>query len=78
MKYLLPLLFLASCTNPEIVSPLDKHGDPIHSVLKEPFFGSPSQPSEWSFWYLILVAIVLGYAWKEFKSIKFPKSKNDK
>ena len=78
MKYLFPLLFLASCTNPKIVSPLDKNGDPIHSVLKEPFFGTPSQPSEWSFWYLILVAIVLGYAWKEFKSIKFFKSKNDK
>jgi hypothetical protein len=78
MKYLLALFLLASCTTPQIVSPLDKDGNQIHSVLKEPFFGSPNQASEWSFWYLILVAVVLGYAWKEFKSIKFPKSKNDK
>jgi fucose permease len=78
MKYLLALFLLASCTTPQIVSPLDKDGNQIHSVLKEPFFGSPNQASEWSFWYLILVAVVLVYAWKEFKSIKFPKSKNDK
>lgn len=74
MKYLiLPILFLVSCTNPEIVSPMDKDGNPIHSVMKEPFFGSPNQASEWSFWYMVLVAIVMWIAWKEFKSIKFKK-----
>lgn len=79
MKYLiLVILFLTSCTSPQIVSPMDKEGNAIHSVLKEPFFGSPNQASEWSFWYVILVAIVLWFAWKEFKSIKFSKQKTDK
>jgi hypothetical protein len=79
MKYLIPIiLFLASCTSPQIISPLDKQGNAIHSVLKEPFFGSPNQASEWSFWYGIIVVIVLWFAWKEFKSIKFPKQKIDK
>jgi len=73
MKYLLPLLFLASCTSPQIVSPLDKQGNPIHSVLEEPFFGSPNQASEWSFWYVVISAVVLWAAWKEFKSVKWPK-----
>lgn len=74
MKYLIPLfLLLASCTTPQIVSPLDKNGNPIHSVLKEPFFGSPNQASEWSFWYVVIVAIVAWAAWREFKSIKWPK-----
>jgi hypothetical protein len=74
MKYLIPLiLFLASCTTPQIVSPLDKQGNQIHSVLKEPFFGSPNQASEWSFWYVVIVAIVAWAAWKEFKSVKWPK-----
>jgi hypothetical protein len=75
MKYLLPLLLLASCTTPQIVSPLDKDGNPIHSVLKEPFFGSPSQASEWSFWYVIICVITLWLVWKEFKSVKWPKKK---
>jgi hypothetical protein len=73
MKYLLPLLLLASCTTPQVISPLDKDGNQIHSVLKEPFFGAPNQSSEWSFWYFIMVAIVSWVAWKEFKSIKFKK-----
>lgn len=74
MKYLLPtILFLASCTTPQIISPLDKQGNPIHSVMKEPFFGTPNQASEWSFWYLIAVGIMMWVAWKEFKSIKFKK-----
>lgn len=74
MKYLLPLvLLLASCTTPQIVSPMDKKGNPIHSVLKEPFFGSPSQASEWSFWYVIISSIVLWAVWREFKSVKWPK-----
>ena len=73
MKYLLPLIFLASCTNPQIVSSLDKNGNPVHSVLKEPFFGAPNQSSEWSFWYFVMVVIVSWIAWKEFKSIKFKK-----
>jgi hypothetical protein len=77
MKYLLALLFLASCTTPQIVSPLDKQGNPIHSVLKEPFFGTPSQASEWSFWYVIICAVVFWFAWKEFKSIKWPKKKSE-
>ena len=81
MKYLIPLfLSLTACTNPQIISPLDKQGNPIHSVLKEPFFGSPNQASEWSFWYIIILAIVFWAAWKEFRSIKWPKqsSKQDK
>ena len=80
MKYLIPLvIFLASCTTPQIVSPLDKQGNPIHSVMKEPFFGSPNQASEWSFWYIIILAIVFWAAWKEFKSLKWPKQpKQDK
>jgi hypothetical protein len=73
MKYLLPLILLASCTTPQIISPLDKQGNPVHSVLKEPFFGAPNQGSEWSFWYFIMLAIVSWIAWKEFKSIKFKK-----
>lgn len=76
MKYLSPLvLLLVACTTPEIISPMDKKGNPIHSVLKEPFFGSPSQASEWSFWYVVITAIVLWAAWKEFKSVKWPKKK---
>lgn len=78
MKYLLLSLFLlASCTEPKIVSPIDKAGNPIHSVLKEPFFGSPNQASEWSFWYVIICAIVFWAAWKEFKSIKWPKKSSN-
>ncbi len=73
MKHLLPLIFLASCTNPQIVSSLDKNGNPVHSVLKEPFFGAPNQGAEWSFWYFVMLAIVSWIAWKEFKSIKFKK-----
>ena len=65
MKYLLPLLLLASCTTPQIISPLDKKGNPIHSVLKEPFFGSPSQASEWSFWYVIICMVAIWFIWKE-------------
>ena len=76
MKYLLPLiLLLASCTTPQIISPMDKKGNPIHSVLKEPFFGSPTQASERSFWYVIICAVVLWAAWREFKSVKWPKKK---
>jgi len=79
MKYLIPMvLFLVSCTSPQIISPLDKQGNQIHSVLKEPFFGSPNQASEWSFWYVVILAAVIWFAWKEFKSIKFFKSKTDK
>lgn len=74
MKYILSLiLLLSSCTTPQIISPLDKQGNPIHSVMKEPFFGTPNQASEWSFWYIVIVAIVLWVAWKEFKSTKFKK-----
>lgn len=75
MKYLLPLLFLSACTSPQIVSPLDKQGNAIHSVLKEPFFGAPSQASEWSFWYVIICVLTLWLVWKEFRSIKWPKKK---
>ena len=78
MKYLLPIvLLLVSCTTPQIVSPLDKKGNPIHSVLKEPFFGSPSQASEWSFWYVLICVLVLWLVWKEFKSVKWPKKKTE-
>jgi hypothetical protein len=78
MKYLIPMvLFLVSCTTPQIISPLDKKGNQIHSVLKEPFFGSPNQASEWSFWYVVILAVVIWFAWKEFKSIKFPKKSSD-
>ena len=81
MKYLIPLFaLLTSCTTPQIVSPRNKDGEPIHSVLKEPFFGSPNQASEWSFWYVIICAITFWAVWREFKSIKWPKSsqKQDK
>ena len=79
MKYLIPMvLFLVSCTSPQIISPLDKQGNQIHSVLKEPFFGSPNQASEWSFWYVVILAVVIWFVWKEFKSIKFVKPKTDK
>jgi hypothetical protein len=78
MKYLIPMvLFLVSCTSPQIISPLDKQGNQIHSVLKEPFFGSPNQASEWSFWYVVILAVVIWFAWKEFKSIKWPKKKSE-
>lgn len=78
MKYLIILVLLfASCTNPQIVSPLDKQGNPIHSVMKEPFFGSPNQASEWSFWYIVMLAIVAWAVWKEFKSVKWPKQPKD-
>ena len=74
MKYLIPLiLFLTSCTSPQIVSSLDKQGNPIHSVLKEPFFGSPNQSSEWSFWYVLIFIIAIYAVWREFKSVKWPK-----
>ena len=76
MKYLLPLLLLASCTSPQIVSPLDKHGNAVHSVLKEPFFGAPNQGSEWSFWYVIICLITFYAVWKEFKSVRWPKKKS--
>jgi hypothetical protein len=80
MKYLLPLLLLASCTTPQIISPLDKKGNPIHSVLKEPFFGSPSQASEWSFWYVIICMITLWVIWKEVRKflVKNPPKSEDK
>ena len=76
MKYLLPLLFLASCTTPQIVSSLDKHGNAVHSVLKEPFFGAPNQGSEWSFWYVVICLITFYAVWKEFKSVRWPKKKS--
>jgi len=76
MKYLLPLLLLASCTSPQIISPLDKHGNAVHSVLKEPFFGAPNQGSEWSFWYVIICLITFYAVWKEFKSVRWPKKKS--
>ena len=76
MKYLLPLIFLASCTNPQIVSSLDKQGNPVHSVLKEPFFGAPNQGSEWSFWYVVICLITFYAVWKEFKSVRWPKKKS--
>ena len=72
MKYLIPLvLFLVSCTTPQIISPLDKQGNQIHSVLKEPFFGSPNQASEWSFWYIIICVIVVYAIWREAKAIYY-------
>jgi hypothetical protein len=77
MKYLLALLLLVGCTTPEIISPLDKKGNPIHSVLKEPFFGSPSQASEWTFWYVLICVFTLWLVWKEFKSVKWPKKKSE-
>jgi hypothetical protein len=77
MKYLLSLLLLASCTTPQIISPLDKNGNPIHSVLKEPFFGSPNRASEWGFWYVIICIITFWLVWKEFKSVKWPKKKSE-
>jgi hypothetical protein len=80
MKYLLALLLLASCTTPEIISPLDKNGNQIHSVLKEPFFGSPSQASEWSFWYVIICMVSLWFIWKEVRKflVKDSNKKEEK
>jgi hypothetical protein len=80
MKYFLLLLLLASCTTPQIISPLDKKGNPIHSVLKEPFFGSPSQASEWSFWYVIICMVSLWFIWKEVRKflVKDSNKKEEK
>jgi hypothetical protein len=80
MKYLLALLLLASCTTPEIISPLDKNGNQIHSVLKEPFFGSPSQASEWSFWYVIICMVAIWFIWKEIRKflVKDSNKKEEK
>jgi len=78
MKYLLPLLaFLASCTNPEFVTLKDKQGNPIHTVSETSFFNTPDKASEWSFWYAGILLVVLWFAWKEFKSVKFPKKSSD-
>lgn len=78
MKFLIPiLLFLASCTTPQIISPKDKNGEIIHSVLKEPFFGSPNRASEWSFWYFVICAITFWVVWREFKSVRWPKKNCD-
>jgi len=76
MKILIGILFfLTSCTAPQIVSQVDKKGNPVHSVLKEPFFGSPSQASEWSFWYFVICAITFWVVWREFKAVRWPKKK---
>lgn len=76
MKYLLPLLFLASCTTPQIISPLDKNGNPIHTVLKQPFFGTPDKTSEWLFWYTPIFLIFAWMIWKEIR--KLLNKKEDK
>jgi hypothetical protein len=80
MKYLLPLLFLTSCTTPQIISPLDKNGNPIHTVLKEPFFSSPNQTSEWMFWYTPLFLVFTWLIWKEVRKLltKTPPKAEDK
>lgn len=75
MKFIFALFFLVSCTAPQIVSATDKNGNPIHSVLKEPFFGAPNQASEWSFWYFIFCILMAWIVWKEFKSVRWPKKK---
>lgn len=76
MKYLLSLLFLASCTTPQIISPLDKHGNPIHTVLKQPIFSAPDKTSEWLFWYTPIILVFGWFLWKEIR--KFLTKKEDK
>jgi hypothetical protein len=80
MKFLLPLLFLASCTTPQIISPLDKQGNPIHTVLPQPFFNSPDKTSEWLFWYTPIFLVFAWLIWKEIKKIviKTPPKSEDK
>ena len=78
MKYLLPIiLFLASCTSPEFVTLKTKTGEHIHTVSESSFFNTPDKASEWSFWYVGILLIVLWFVWKEFKSIKFSKKSSD-
>lgn len=77
MKYLIPLfLILSSCTSPNFVYMKDKAGNPIHTTTPNPFFSTPNQASEWSFWYFVILATVLWLIWREFKSIKFSKQNN--
>ena len=79
MKYLLPLiLFLASCTTPVFVTLNDRDGNPIHTATPSSFFNTPDKPSDWGFWYVIVLAFVLWLVWREFKSVKWPKKKEDK
>jgi hypothetical protein len=54
----------------------DKAGNPIHTTTPNPFFSTPNQASEWSFWYFVILATVLWLIWREFKSIKFSKQNN--
>jgi hypothetical protein len=78
MKYLLPIiLFFASCTSPEFVTLKTKTGEHIHTVSESSFFNTPDKASEWSFWYVGILLIVLWFVWKEFKSVKFPKKSSD-
>jgi hypothetical protein len=77
MKYLIPIfLILSSCTSPQFVCMKDKAGNPIHTTTPNPFFSTPNQASEWSFWYIIVLAIVAWTAWREFKSVKWPSKKS--
>lgn len=79
MKYLIPaILFLASCTNPEYVVLKDNKGNIVHTATPQTFFNTPDKPSEWGFWYFVVCAFLIWLVWKEFKSVKWPKSKINK
>jgi hypothetical protein len=79
MRYLMALaLLLSGCTNPEFVVLNDKQGNPIHTTTPSSFFNTPDKPSEWGFWYVVVFAFVLWLVWREFKSVKWPKKKDEK
>jgi hypothetical protein len=79
MKYMLPLILvvLTSCTNPEFVVLKDKTGNPIHTTQKDTFFNSPDKTSEWLFWYTPIFLGAGWLMWREIKSIRFGKKKEE-
>ncbi len=82
MKKLQYLIFavtlLSSCTTPQFVTLQDKDGNPIHTATPSTFFSSPDKASEWGFWYVVLLAFAVWLVWREFKTVKWPKKKEDK
>lgn len=65
------VLFLASCTTPELIHTYDKNGNIIHSAHKEPFFNSPDKTSEWLFWYTPIFLLAAWFIWREAKAIYY-------
>jgi hypothetical protein len=81
MRYMKHLVFLVtllvSCTNPQFVTLNDSAGNPIHTTTPSAFFNTPDKASEWGFWYVVIVVFVLWMVWREFKSVKWPKKKEE-